>query len=130
MEMTDMFFMIGIYPGEKKLEYSPMINCPHCGRLGRLTISMVYSQLVLFFIPVFRWGHRYIGRMSCCGAEFEIDREKAEQIRAGLSVTFDGEGLIPLNGFSEYRRTCPFCGREVSDDFDFCPRCGRSLRGE
>jgi hypothetical protein len=127
-EKTDMFFMIGIYPGENKLDNSPMITCPHCGRLGRITISMIYNQLVLFFIPVFRWGYRYIGRMSCCGAGYEVVKEKAEQIRRGLSVTLDEGDLIPLSGLSDSRSTCPFCGREVEDDFEFCPGCGRSLR--
>ena len=125
-----MFFMVGIYPGEKLLEYCPMVTCPHCGRLGRLTIRMVYSQLVLFFIPVFRWGYRYIGRMSCCGSEYEIGSDKAEQIRAGMSVTLENEDFIPLNGLQEHKHNCPFCGRTVDDDFDFCPGCGRSLRGE
>jgi hypothetical protein len=29
--------------------------------------------------------------------------------------------------FNSWRATCPFCGKRVKGDWNFCPFCGRSL---
>ena len=48
-----MFFMIGITNGKKDLEHSQTEICDVCGRYGRYEVFMTFSQLLLFFIPVF-----------------------------------------------------------------------------
>ena len=60
-----MFFMMGITPGEKQLNYDQMIICNQCGSYGRYQVWMTWTCLSLFFIPVFKWNKHFYVRTTC-----------------------------------------------------------------
>ena len=110
-----MFFLMGIYPEEKQLEFTQTAICPACGRLGRLEVSRTCSCLSLFFLPVWRWGRQY-------RAHPEKGRE-IERNPSGVALTPDD--LTPLSGPRNTTRHCPACGFISYDpSFTFCPKCG------
>ena len=124
-----MFFMMGITPGEKKINYNQMVICHQCGSYGRYEVFMTWTCLSLFLIPVFKWNKHYYVRTTCCNATFELDAEVGEQIARGEKVEILPEHLMRLGGSDGYihagRHICPDCGYETEEDFQYCPKCGR-----
>ena len=92
-----MFFMIGITNGQKNLEHNQTEICDVCGRYGRYEVFMAYSQLLLFFIPVFKWNRQYFVRMSCCGAMYTLDPEVGARIARGEDVTIRKDDLMRMS---------------------------------
>lgn len=148
-----MFLMIGVTQGEKQLDVQQPILCGRCGKYGRFEVFVAYSQLLLFFLPVFRWNKRYWARTSCCGACYELPRELGRRIEEGGGPELDqstlGEavssgywppeddwigGAKQWSSLKEKRRNadgrcrrCPACGFTTGEDYDYCPKCGRPL---
>ena len=123
-----MFFVIGVNQGKKELDFSSVITCPFCGNFGRARIFAVYSQLMLFFIPTFKWGKRYYLKMDCCGAVYELDQEKGKQIEDGFSADLSSVDLKLVRHGASYAKTyCVNCGREIDSSFEFCPYCGKRI---
>ena len=118
-----MFFIIGVDTKSKQLEFSQTHICSCCGRYGRIEFFMTYTCLSLFFLPTFRWNKRYFAKMSCCGAVCEIPSELGEQMARGEITHIDPDMLNFPHNHTEYKR-CE-CGFETSEDFQFCPKCGR-----
>ena len=81
-----MFFMIGTTSGRKDFDYRDTVICGSCGRYGSYHVFMTYLQLLLFFIPCFRWNRRYFVEMSCCGTIYELDPAVGERIARGEHV--------------------------------------------
>jgi RNA polymerase subunit RPABC4/transcription elongation factor Spt4 len=124
-----MFLMIGVTNGQKKLPFSFPMICPNCGQYSRFEVWMTYTQLLLFFIPCFKWHKRYFVRMRCCGAVYELDPETGRRIARGEEVTLTPEDLhgpVSAGGFGAGapRHRCPRCGYETNEDFEYCPKCG------
>ena len=67
-----MFLMIGLTQGRKDLSGDQLVICTQCGQYGRYQVFMTFTQLLLFFIPCFRWGRKYYVQMSCCGTVYEL----------------------------------------------------------
>lgn len=124
-----MFFMMGIFPEEKQLDFTQTGICPACGRLGRYEVFRTCSCLSLFFIPVWRWGKQYRVRMNCCGAVYALLPEKGRAIEHDPSaVTLIPDDLTPLSGPRNTTRHCPACGFISYDPaFTFCPKCGQRM---
>ena len=127
-----MFFMMGIFPEEKQLDFTQTGICPACGRLGRYEVFRTCSCLSLFFIPIWRWGKQYRVRMNCCGAVYALDAEIGRRIARGEAAAIRPEDLDgPIGPAVEdhFRRAprhrCRFCGYETDENFDYCPKCGR-----
>lgn len=122
-----MFFIMGISQGKKKLNFDQLIVCKSCGKYGHLEVYMVYSYLSLFFIPVFKWGKRYLVRAACCDTTVELSPELGRQIARG-EITSLPEDVIPSKAFSGSNgKRCYACGFETAEDFQFCPKCGARL---
>lgn len=120
-----MFFMMAITDGRKDFDFSQMMICDACGAYGRYQVFMTYTVLSLFFIPCFKWNRRYFVKTSCCGCLYELDAEVGRHVAAGENVEIQQEQLkrVQTGGYSV--RRCANCGYATSEDFEFCPKCGR-----
>lgn len=128
-----MFFIMGINQGTKEIPYSgALIICDKCGRYGRYQIFMTYMCLSLFFIPMFKWNRKYYVKTSCCGTVYELDPQAGKRIARGepLAITPDLLTLVNTGhdrASWETVKRCAGCGYETSEDFEYCPRCGRKF---
>jgi hypothetical protein len=143
-----MFFIGGIAPGMKQLNYMRTVICRHCGSYGRYQVYMTYLCFSFFFIPLIRWNRHYYVKMSCCGALYELDPAVGRAIARGEDIEIREEDLTPVSsdgcgnyfdgwnggrgdawngGTGAIHRRCPNCGYETDEDFDFCPKCGSRL---
>ena len=86
--------MIGITNGRKDLEHNQTVVCGACGRYGRYQVFMTFTQLLLFFIPVFRWNRQYFVQMSCCNALYSLDPEVGARIARGEQVEILPSDLV------------------------------------
>ena len=130
-----MFFICGVYPGQKQLNYNQLVVCTSCGGYGRYQVYMTHMCLSLFFIPVFKWGRRYYVRMSCCETLYELNPDMGRRIARGeqaeitpsdLTMVQAGRGNQWQNGVGR-KRVCGNCGYETEEDFTYCPKCGGRL---
>ncbi|HBR31336.1 MAG TPA: zinc ribbon domain-containing protein [Clostridiales bacterium] len=114
--------------GEKcdKLDFRQTIICPCCGRYGSLEVYMEYTYFSMFFIPIANWRKRYFVKTTCCGSICEIDSELGKAIEKGTQRELD---LGSLNFQKRQGGTlrCSGCGFVTSEDFVFCPKCGRKF---
>lgn len=120
-----MFFMIGITEGRKEFDWVQTMLCPRCGHYGRVAVYMTYTQLLLFFLPVARWGRRYWAVSSCCGTVWELDRQTGEAVARGKDVKLDLEKMHPAG--EQREKQCPSCGTVVPSDYSYCPKCGHKF---
>ena len=78
-----MFFMIGITNGRKDLSFRQTMICSRCGRYGSYTVYVTFMQLLLFFIPCFKWNRQYFVETSCCGTVYQLDPEVGRRLEKG-----------------------------------------------
>lgn len=128
-----MFFMMGISSGRKDLGTIPMNICASCGAYGRLDVFVTFTQLLLFFIPCFKWNKKYYARSTCCQTLFELDPVKGRQMERGEEVHLEpGDLSVCREGFYGLGRqtcyVCDNCGYSTSENFTYCPKCGSRLR--
>lgn len=88
-----MVFMMGVYPGQKIFDFTQTEICKSCHKYGRYEVYMTYMQLLLFFIPCFRWRKEYYVRMTCCGTIYRLDPEVGARIARGEDVTIRDSDL-------------------------------------
>lgn len=121
-----MFFIFGISSGEKRLDFNQTMVCSHCGHFGRLEVYMTYMYFSLFFIPLFKWGKRYFVKTSCCNAVSDISNELGKKIERGQVIE-----ITPNDLHFQYRssrlKQCTNCGYSTSEEFQYCPKCGKEL---
>lgn len=122
-----MFFIMGINNGEKKLDFIQNFICDKCGKYSSYEVYMTYMTLSLFFIPIFKWGKHYYAKKSCCGAVYEISKEVGRSIEKGENIEITEKDLMNKQ-FGYKENTCYNCGYALSDEFDFCPKCGNRVR--
>lgn len=124
-----MFLMVGVTQGRKDFPHDQLVICAQCGKYGRYRVRMTFTQLLLFFIPCFRWGRKYYVEMTCCGTVYALDPETGDRIRRGEQVQIAPSDLQILRGGRRARmvRRCPACGYQTDEDFAFCPKCGEPL---
>jgi hypothetical protein len=109
MEEKMFFFIGGVQPKTVRLERRARL-CPVCQH-SAVYLKRVDHYLSLFFIPLFpvKKGAPFLACDNC------------------LSV-FDENGSRVRDVQQKSSRACPYCGRSLEDDFDFCPRCGKKVR--
>lgn len=125
-----MFFIMGIDPRKKQLTHNQLVICGNCGKYGRYEVWLTYMCFSFFFVPILKWNKRYIVRMNCCGAMYELDPAIGRSIARGAEVEILPEHLEKISDGTRnvqgYKR-CSQCGYEAAPDFQFCPKCGNPL---
>ena len=121
-----MFFMIGIDQERRDLDFTQLITCDICGSYGRYMVFVTCSVLMLFFIPVWKWGRHYYVETSCCRSIYELNEEVGKRIENGEEVRIEESDLTLLNKghAAEGHKKCINCGYETDEDFVYCPKCG------
>lgn len=122
-----MFFIFGISTKENNLDFNQTIICPCCDGYGRLEVIMTYTYFSLFFLPIFKWNKKYYVKSSCCDSLYTIHRELGRTIEKGNKVTINESDLNPISINYNNRPNCMNCGFPVTDEFDYCPKCGTRL---
>ena len=122
-----MFFLIAVMPVEKRLPYPFSGICQTCGKVCGYEVYMSASCLSLFFIPLIKFGKKYIVKVDCCQTVYLLNKEKGRKIERGENVMINENDLTPYIGDFSIRRSCPNCGYEVEEDFIHCPKCGKKL---
>ena len=122
------FFFFGIMPVEKRLPYTLGGICSHCGQACDYEVYLVANCFSLFFIPLFRFGKKYLVRMSCCGNVYLLQTALGKALEAGEQIALSQKDLIAYSGDFSVRSVCPHCGSPVEDHFLHCPRCGGKLK--
>ena len=123
-----MFLMIGINNGRKDLDFNQTVICSRCGRYGSYRVYMTFMQLLLFFIPCFKWNREYYVEMSCCRAVYRLDPEVGKRIARGEDVTITPADLSLISqGSHKTTKTCTACGYTTDENFDYCPICGKKF---
>jgi hypothetical protein len=102
------FFIGGIQPKTVTLEKQAR-TCPSCGHVG-VSLKRVDHYVSLFFIPLIP-VKRGVPFLICDKCNSVLDEY--------------GYGRAPEGWVKKAR--CPSCGREVEQDFAFCPYCGKAL---
>jgi len=121
-----MFFIGGVYPKRKKLEYYQTMICSCCSRYGRYEVFMECSVFSLFFIPLIKFNKKYYAQTTCCNSLYLIkNNEKAIMLERGQDVTLNEYDLEPIHICHSNR--CPSCGLEVGENYNYCPHCGTNL---
>ena len=130
-----MFFIVGIGPRRKQLDFDQTVVCPRCGRYGHIAVFVEFQCFSLFFIPLFRWGRTYFVRMGCCGASCALDEATGRAVERGEIRALEPSVLRFSNPWADSertertrRQTCAHCGFSTEEDFQFCPKCGAPLR--
>ncbi len=139
-----MIFIGGISQGRKVLVYTGQLVCKFCQRMAPCQVLMTYYYFSFFFIPLFKWNKRFLLKMDCCDAVYELCTDKGKAIARGEQVVIGPEDLRLLeNGKVRpgmYGRQtdedadpsktlrCPICKYEASGDSNYCPKCGQRLR--
>ena len=118
-----MFFIGGINPRTKQLDFRQTLTCPYCGRYSSISIHKQYQQFSLYFIPLFRWSKRYYVETSCCGRVAEISEDIGKAVEHGESITIQPEDITVNEIYST--SYCKNCNAFLSEAFEYCPKCGQ-----
>lgn len=95
------FFIGGIQPKTRRISSNPR-PCPSCGYHAAY-FKRIDSCLSLFFIPI-----------------FPVKRGDTVLICERCGAIFDEKGRTTTDD-----TRCRYCGRNLSEDFTFCPHCGK-----
>jgi RNA polymerase subunit RPABC4/transcription elongation factor Spt4 len=103
-----MFLIAGVSPKTIIIDNNPRL-CPVCG-LVRAHFKRVDQYLYLFFIPVLRIkkGEPFIMCDRC--------EKTVHEFRGEYDHPADRKGV-----------TCHDCGKDLHEDFKYCPYCGKQL---
>lgn len=125
-----MFFIgiFGIDRRQKRIKPLKQLQCKGCNCEG-LELYKEYSFFHLFFIPIIKWNIRYFAFCKNCGTVYDIKTEKAikeESGQEGVITYWD----INQPNYSGYQVSikCNSCGKDLEDNYTYCPFCGSKRR--
>lgn len=119
-----MLFIAGVSQKEKSLDHTEPRICEACGAYGRHQLMVRYSQLSLFFIPVFTWGREYFVHAQCCGSIFALSKAAGQAIERGERAHITKDDLASVKSGIKRSSHCQYCGMDLSPKDNFCPNCG------
>lgn len=123
-----MFLMIGVNDGQTALYYEKLVYFTHLGRAVNVTVFVTFTQLLLFFIPTFKWNKHYYVQLPN-GEVFELNAELGRAVERGRDVDITEKDCFQSSSANYYGAPCcPHCGYPIVEDFDYCPKCGKPLR--
>jgi RNA polymerase subunit RPABC4/transcription elongation factor Spt4 len=125
-------FFIGIFGAGKRHEEIRIINnmvCKSCERMTAYKLIKMYNYFQIFFIPIFKWREEYYLISKCCGSIFGLSKEQGEDLEKGEDSVLSNLNITILedNRSQCGKLICDNCGKEVDENFDFCPYCGTKL---
>jgi len=102
------FFIGGVQPKTVRLDKLARL-CSACQNSAAY-LKRVDHYLSLFFIPLFpvKKGTPFLSCDNC-------------------HSVFDEKGNPVSDVHRKSSGSCPYCGRALEDDFDYCPRCGKRI---
>lgn len=121
-----MFFIFGITQKDDELDYNSKLIIHNCGQYGRTKVYITYMTLSIFFIPTFKWNKKYYVKYTCCGDIYELDPTVGHLIEEGHDVKITDKDLLDLY-YKDNTKYCKDCNIKWSEDYDYCPKCGRKL---
>lgn len=80
-----MFLMIGVNDGQTALYYEKLVYFTHLGRAVNVTVFVTFTQLLLFFIPTFKWNKHYYVQLPN-GEVFELNADVGRAVERGRDV--------------------------------------------
>ena len=123
-------FFIGVFGAEnkqKEIKKLHNLQCRNCNAVGG-TLIKSYSYFHFFFIPLFKWNEQYFVVCDGCGSVYEIKKEKGIAAERGENVDITYWDLKDINySYHNIERCCSNCGRNLEQDFEFCPYCGDKI---
>ncbi len=123
-----MFFFLAILPIKKVMRYNIGGICKSCGQICDYEVIMTANCLSVFFIPLFKFSKQYYVKTSCCEALFSLDKKTGALIFADKYVIITEDKLTLIDDGSVNNKSCPYCGVDTNDNFDYCPKCGNKLK--
>lgn len=121
-------FFIGIFgldSKQKEMGHLPDLPCKSCKHTSIRLIKQ-YNCFHFFFIPFIKWNQVYIAECDQCHSLYEIPVEKGkafEKHHQNISY-WDIKSLK----MSSIPNTCPACGKNIEEDFLYCPYCGQCVK--
>lgn len=103
------FFIGGIQPRTIDLDQQPVL-CPSCG-LYQARYKRVDHYISIFFIPLIRIKK---------GSPFLICERCGSQAPGSDKRSYNPP-------FRDRAGLCKYCGRQLDQDFRYCPFCGKEL---
>lgn len=123
-----MFLVMGIQDKTKSKRISNPLPCHICDGQDGFEVIDRYNYFHLFFLPVWTWGHTYTLKCSKCDTYYYLKDESKSKIK-DMNHTLTYWDIEPVKIPSAYTMdTCKKCGYHLEDDFDYCPKCGTSLK--
>lgn len=123
-----MFFVgvFGIEEKHKEIRSIQNMVCKDCEGMTTYQLIEVYNFFHFFFIPIFKWSHRYYLKCRSCNAVFQISNELGQRLKLGENLIINDEDLNLVFRDENYVRVarCSSCGREIESEFQYCPHCG------
>lgn len=119
-----MFLIAGIHPKLDRLG-NVAGECPVCSARDKLFLLKQSQALRLFFVPVFRFGGKYLATCGQCASVMELPKEAGRRVERDSSVTLSARELRVLKNNAGPR--CPQCGRRTCREHAHCPDCGQTL---
>ena len=86
---------------------------------------MTYTYFSFFFIPLFKWNKEYYALSSCCHTVFSIEKAFGMAISKGEKITLKEDDLLILSTTERRSYYCEDCGYMLTEDFTYCPKCGK-----
>lgn len=122
-----MFFFFAVTSDTREIGRFPCGCFPCCGAGGVPAVVTCASQrLILFFIPLFRFGKRYFVSCPSCGTVYELDRKEGRRLEKSPSGSIDPDRIYRMVG--KTARYCQNCGTRIEPGSRYCPSCGNKLR--
>lgn len=121
-----MFFFFAVISDTRGLGRRLCKHFPCCGaNEATADVTCVSQRLILFFIPLFRFGRRYFISCPNCGAVYEISKEEGHRLEMDPTAEINPDRIYRMVG--QMAHYCPNCGAPIEPESRYCPRCGRKL---
>jgi hypothetical protein len=127
-----MFFIgiFGVLSKEQEIADLKDLPCRFCDGYHGGSVIKSYSYFHVFFIPVHKWNIKYYVICKGCSSIYEISPEKGKLLETGQTNEVDHWDLKVFKEQSSEStnggvKKCTHCGETISDEFIYCPRCGK-----
>ena len=128
-------FMMGITDGRKDFDFNRSLPAMNVAGMAGIGVYDIHGAVTVF-IPCFKWNRHYYVQTTCCNTLYELDPEIGRRIARGEDVEILPQHLQRVNpqygygfenGSGNTIKRCSNCGYTTTEDFEFCPKCGRRL---